>query len=107
MKNIVKVRRFNDNATRLYALPINATIIAGTVVDVEYPGGKALGVAVSDSYTVDGEAEKMVADLLHFIPATLDNLKRVINEYAPAAIIWPDDAADDDTAEDDTDTNDQ
>jgi len=83
MKNIVKVNRFNGQYARLYALPDGVSVGAGTIVKVEgaNPYETAVGVTVSASYTVDGESETMVADLLHFLPPTLDNMKRVLSVY--------------------------
>ncbi len=88
MKNIVKVNRFNGPQARLYALPDDITIKAGTIVKVEAPttDATAIGVTVSDSYLVDGDTEAMVIDLLHFLPPTLDNMKRVLSIYSEVPV---------------------
>ena len=59
MKNIVKVLRFKDNATRLYQLPAGMVLDRGTVVEVEFAGGSAFGVTVSKSYCGDSEESIM------------------------------------------------
>ena len=91
MKNIVKVMRFNAEHARLYALPDGMDIKKGMLVTVEAPFANetAVGVAVTDSYTVDGDIERMVIELLHFVPRTLDNLKKVISVYDERPCMWP------------------
>lgn len=91
MKNIVKVIRHGTEKPRLYALPDDVSVKAGTLVSVEAPNSMSTmtGVTVSDSYVVDGDTEKMVIDLLHFIPATFDSLKRVVGVYAEQPVMWP------------------
>lgn len=103
MKNIVKVIRFGNEKPRLYALPEGVTVKAGTIVRVEFPNEltSATGVTVSDSYTVDGETEAMVVDLMHFTPPTLDNLKRVLAVYDEQPLDWPVDTEDDAEADGD------
>lgn len=57
MKNLVKVCRFKDNATRLYQLPTCVVLERGTIVEVELANGStALGVTVSTSYCGDYES---------------------------------------------------
>ena len=91
MKNIVKVMRFNDNKARLYRVPDGFSIKAGTMVCVEgmSEGESVTGVTVSDTYTLDGYMEKMVIEFMHFIPATLDNLKKVLSVYNEVPCIYP------------------
>ena len=88
MKNIVKVLRFKDNAARLYALPKNITVEKGNILLVEFPDANntCLGVAVSDSYKVDSDTEKMVAQMHRM--ENLDTLKRVISNYAECKLDW-------------------
>ena len=95
MKNIVKVIRFNGQHARLYALPDGVSVKAGVIVKVEgaVSGETATGVTVSDSYTVDGEIEAMIVDLLHFLPPTLDNMKRVLSIYNEVPVDNMSDAA--------------
>lgn len=82
MKNIVMVSRFNATNARLYTLPDDVEIKAGTICTVEFgPDSTAVGVAVSDSYMVVGKDEGMIADLLHIIPKNLDTLKKVLSVY--------------------------
>lgn len=83
MKNIVRVLRFDRERPRLYCLPENVHMVSGTVVSVEGAFGEvATGVAVSDSYVVDGQDEKMIADLFHIFPAVWDSMKRVVSVYS-------------------------
>lgn len=115
MKNVVKVIRFGNEKPRLYALPDDAAVKAGTIVAIEYVNGAtATGVTVSDSYEVDGETEAMLIDLMHFTPPTLDNLKRVVSVYEEHKLVWEEDEddaeadgdepeADSDEPEDETD----
>lgn len=102
MKNIVKVLRYKDNAARLYALPEGVTVTAGTLVRVEFPNMLTTcdGVAVSDSYTVDDTAEKMVAQFHRINPPTLNGMKKVVSIYTENPVTWPVD--DPDTEEADT-----
>ena len=91
MKNIVKVVRSNAQHARLYQLPEGIHVKAGTIVNVEAPepDTTAIGVTVTESYCVDGKAEQMVVELLHFRPATLDNLKKVVAVYEERPCMWP------------------
>ena len=88
MKNIVKVLRLKDNAARLYVLPENITVEKGNILLVEFPDANStcLGVAVSDSYKVDGDMEKMVAQMHRM--ENLDTLKRVISGYEECKLDW-------------------
>ncbi len=95
MKNIVKVLRFKDNATRLYQLPTHYALSKGTIVEVEFAGGTAFGVTVSESYCGDYE-EKMLRDLFNVLPAT--EFKRVVAVYDKSDVSWVDSTAAD-TAE--------
>ena len=90
MKNIVKVLRFKDNATRLYQLPAHYALSKGTVVEVEFAGGTAFGVTVSESYCGDYE-EKMLRDLFNVLPAT--EFKRVVAVYDKSDVSWVDSTA--------------
>ena len=83
MKTIVKVLRYKDNAARLYTLPEGTVLAAGTLVRVPYPDSNSTcdGVTISDSYEVDENAEKMVAQFHRINPPTLDNLKMVVSIY--------------------------
>lgn len=76
MKNLVKVCRFKDNATRLYQLPTCVVLERGTIVEVELANGStALGVTVSTSYCGDYE-ERLLRDMFNILPAT--DFKRVV-----------------------------
>lgn len=110
MKNIVKVLRFKDNAARFYALPDGMSVTAGTIVTVEYPDKRntAVGVALSDSYTVDGENARMVQQFSKMTPAAWDSMKHVTEIHQPVAVVWPDDTeADTETGEADTEAEDE
>jgi len=107
MKNIVKVLRFKDNATRLYQLPACYDALDnGTVVEVEFGSGTALGVTVSASYC--GDYEEMMRDLFNVLPGK--EFKHVVAVYDRNEVDWTatdasaaEDAADgaqEDTAED-------
>jgi hypothetical protein len=100
MKNIVKVVRFNAEHARLYQLPEGIHVNAGTIVNVEAPEANttAIGVTVTESYCVDGETEQMVVELLHFRPATLDYLKKVVAVYDEIPCVYPE--ADDEQQDD-------
>lgn len=104
MKTIVKVLRFKDNATRLYALPEGVTVKTGTIVTVEFPNQFAtcVGVAVSDAFAVDGEAEIMVQQFHKMTPAAWDSMKRVLAVYNEQPIDWP---VDDPDTEDDAEAD--
>ncbi len=79
MKNLVKVCRFKDNATRLYQLPTCVVLERGTIVEVELANGStALGVTVSTSYCGDYE-ERLLRDMFNILPAT--DFKRVVAIY--------------------------
>lgn len=103
MKNIVKVQRFKDNATRLYQLPTCYVLDKGTVVEVEFGNGTALGVTVSASYCGIYE-EKMMRDLFNVLPST--EFKRVVAVYERNEVDWTAtdasaaDGVQEDTAED-------
>ena len=95
MKNLVKVCRFKDNATRLYQLPTCVVLERGTIVEVELANGStALGVTVSTSYCGDYE-ERLLRDML---PAT--DFKRVVAIYDRQEVAWGEaDSADETTGE--------
>lgn len=116
MKNLVKVRRFNDNAVRLYEAPLALSPLPGTPVEVEFAGGTAMGVTVTGCYRVDEAGENMLIDMLGIFPGT--EYKRVTAAYirqgfepdVPAegnAPDQPDAAADDGADEDTADTGDE
>ena len=90
MKNLVKVCRFKDNATRLYQLPTCVVLERGTIVEVELANGStALGVTVSTSYCGDYE-ERLLRDMFNILPAT--DFKRVVAIYdrqEPTALMKP------------------
>lgn len=96
MKNIVKVLRLKDNAARIYELPDGVTVKSGTLVAVEFPDRNAtcVGVAVSDSYVVDGDTEIMVQQFHRMLPAAWDNMKKVVTVYEKNPVDWPDDTDD-------------
>lgn len=89
MKNIVKVLRYKDNASRLYILPDGVAVKEGTLVTVEYPAAPAtaVGYTVTDSYEVDDNGAKMVAAMHHM--HDLDHLKKVISIYDETRLDWP------------------
>ncbi len=105
MKNIVKVLRFKDNATRLYQLPTCCAVDKGTVVEVEFGGGTAFGVTASASYCGDYE-EKMLRDLFNVLPST--EFKRVVAIHERNEVDWTatDAPATDDAQEADEDSTD-
>lgn len=98
MKNLVKVCRFKDNATRLYQLPTCVVLERGTIVEVELANGStALGVTVSTSYCGDYE-ERLLRDMFNILPAT--DFKRVVAIYARQEVAWGEaDSADETTGE--------
>ena len=94
MKNIVKVLRFKDNATRLYQIPTGMVLDRGTVVEVEFAGGSAFGVTVSKSYCGDTE-ESMIRDMFNVLPGA--DFKKVIAVCEKSDVAWQ---TDDETADD-------
>ena len=98
MKNLVKVCRFKDNATRLYQLPTCVVLERGTIVEVELANGStALGVTVSTSYCGDYE-ERLLRDMFNILPAT--DFKRVVAIYDRHEVAWGEaDSADEITGE--------
>lgn len=98
MKNLVKVCRFKDNATRLYQLPTCVVLERGTIVEVELANGStALGVTVSTSYCGDYE-ERLLRDMFNILPAT--DFKRVVAIYDRQEVAWGEaDSADETTCE--------
>ena len=108
MKNLVKVCRFKDNATRLYQLPTCVVLERGTTVEVELANGStALGVTVSTSYCGDYE-ERLLRYMFNILPAA--DFKRVVAIYDRQEVEWDeadnaDEAADEnaDDAADETD----
>jgi hypothetical protein len=98
MKNLVKVCRFKDNATRLYQLPTCVVLERGTIVEVELANGStALGVTVSTSYCGDYE-ERLFRDMFNILPAT--DFKRVVAIYDRQEVAWgAADSADETTGE--------
>lgn len=106
MKNLVMVLRLKDNAKRLYTLPDELVIPKGTVLEVEFVGGTALGVAVTDSHLMDDQTEALTREFLHVNPNA--DYRKVVNVMIRDAVKWPDadpDAADGaDTADDEDDT---
>lgn len=109
MKNLVMVLRLKDNAKRLYALPDELVIPKGTILEVEFVGGTALGVAVTDNHQLDDEQEALTREFLHVNPNA--EYRKVVNVLIRDAVKWPDadaDAADDEDAdEDDTAQDDE
>lgn len=99
MKNLVKVCRFKDTATRLYQLPTCVVLERGTIVEVELANGStALGVTVSTSYCGDYE-ERLLRDMFNISPAA--GFKRVVAIYDRQEVEWDDaDSADGSTGED-------
>ena len=102
MKNLVMVLRLKDNAKRLYALPDELVIPKGTILEVEFVGGTALGVAVTDNHQLDDEQEALTREFLHVNPNA--EYRKVVNVLIRDAVKWPDadaDAADDEDADED------
>ena len=99
MKNLVKVCRFKDNATRLYQLPTCVVLERGPIVEVELANGStALGVTVSTSYCGEYE-ERLLRDMFN-IPLTTE-FKRVVAVYDRQEVEWDDaDSVDGSTGED-------
>lgn len=74
MKNIVKITRFTDQRTRLYALPEGFSIEEGTLVKI---GNRSIyGIAACDSFTVDDDQAVMIAKVLNLSTDSLDNGQR-------------------------------
>lgn len=97
MKNLVKVCRFKDNATRLYQLPTCVVLERGTIVEVELANGStALGVTVSTSYCGDYE-ERLLRDMFNILPAT--DFKRVVAIYDRQEVAWGEADSADETAD--------
>lgn len=99
MKNIVKVLRFKDNATRLYEVPTCVVLERGEIVEVEHgvDGSTAFGVTVSKSYCGVSE-ERMIRDLFNVLPGM--EFKRVVAVHERQTLAWVDSSADEDTAQD-------
>lgn len=98
MKNIVKVCRFKDNATRLYQLPTCVVLERGTTVEVELANGAtALGVTVSASYCGEYE-EHLIRDMFNVLPGV--EFKRVVAVCERQEVVWNADEAIDETADD-------
>ncbi len=98
MKNIVKVCRFKDNATRLYQLPTHVVLERGTTVEVELANGAtALGVTVSASYCGEYE-ERLIRDMFNVLPGV--EFKRVVAVCERQEVVWNADEAIDETADD-------
>ena len=108
MKNIVKVLRYKDNATRLYTLPEGMEIKVGTLVVVEFPTrySTCVGVTVSDSYVVDDETAIMVQQFHKMTPAMWDDMKRVVSIYTENPVDWPEDDEEDPEADDEEEDDD-
>ena len=107
MKNLVMVLRLKDNAKRLYALPDELVIPKGTILEVEFVGGTALGVAVTDNHQLDDEQEALTREFLHVNPNA--EYRKVVNVLIRDAVKWPDadaDAANDADADADADEDD-
>ena len=98
MKNLVMVLRLKDNAKRLYALPDELVIPKGTILEVEFVGGTALGVAVTDNHQLDDEQEALTREFLHVNPNA--EYRKVVNVLIRDAVKWPDADADTDAADD-------
>lgn len=96
MMNIVKVRRFKDNAERLYQLPEGHFVDRGVIVKVEYADGlTAHGVTTTRTFYGDG-VEDLIFELFNIKPGT--ELKRVIEVSTSAPVYWgmaPEDIPDD------------
>ena len=99
MKNIVNVLRIRDNAKRLYILPDDVQVAKGTVVAVEFAGGKTLGVAITDSRVMDDEQEALIREFLHINPNVTDYAK-VVDIMTETPVAWPEDPADPDAETD-------
>lgn len=57
MKNIITVKRINDNARRIYELPEDKPVKAGTLVQVNSRYGDLLyGITITDSALMDDTA---------------------------------------------------
>lgn len=95
MKNIVNVLRLRDNAKRLYILPDDVQVAKGTVVMVEFAGGKTLGVAITDNKVMDDEQEALIREFLHINPAATEYAK-VTEILTENPVAWPEEPADDD-----------
>lgn len=92
MKNILNVKRLNDNRNRIYALPDGVAVTAGQLVKVQTGYGEALGIALKDNYPIADEVEAMFRYALNIT----DSFMKVLAVYSdPDRLDWPDDGQDD------------
>lgn len=69
MKNIVTVKRLNDSARRIYALPETVTVPQGTLVQVETSyGGHLYGITETPSTLLEDSAVAIIRSTLGFNP---------------------------------------
>ena len=99
MKNLLMVLRLKDNARRIYTAPEGFVIPKGTILEVEFVGGTALGVAVTDSHEMDDAQETLTRELLHVDPNA--DFRKVVNVLNREAVQWPVDDPDPDENGDD------
>ena len=98
MKNLLMVLRLKDNARRIYAAPEGFVIPKGTILEVEFVGGTALGVAVTDSHEMDDAQEALTRELLHVNPNA--EYRKVVNILNREPVQWPVDDTEADEGED-------
>ena len=104
MKNIITVKRINDNARRIYELPEDVTLQPGSIVELQSRfGNLTLGVTLSYSTLLDDNAVAIIRTALG-MDATGDFFKveRVFGE--PEELQYPEDTepdAGEDEPEDD------
>ena len=104
MKNIITVNRINDKARRIYELPEDKAVKAGTLVQVETRFGDRLyGITTTDSALMDDTAVAIIRAALGMNPAgDFLPVKAVYGE--PEEIQYPEDTepdAGEDEPEDD------
>ena len=106
MKNLVLVLRLKDNAKRLYTAPDGFVIPKGTILEVEFVGGTALGVAMTDNHEMDDAQEALTREFLHVHPNA--EFRKVVNVLNREAVQWPvDDPDTDEDGEDAADDQDE
>ena len=92
MKNILNVKRLNDNRNRIYALPDGVTVTAGQLVKVQTCYGETFGIAVKDNCPMTDEGENMIRYALNLT----DPFMKVLAVYSdPDSLDWADDGQDD------------
>ena len=91
MKNIITVKRINDNARRIYELPEDVTLQKGTLVQVETRFGDLLyGFTATASALMDDTAVAMIRATLGMNEA--GNFLKVKTVYGEPEALYPEDS---------------